>query len=571
MIAFLQIKNFALIDSLQLELGPGLTVLSGETGAGKSIILAAVGLLLGQRAAGDLIRQGENQAVVEALFQLTADDPVLAEVAAQGWAAEGEDSDLVVKRVVSAKGSNRVQVAGSLATLAQLAQVGPELVSVVGQHASQGLLRPEEHLALLDDFGDLAAQREEVAATVARVRALDADLARVRESLDQREERRARLEEVVAELEEAALDPAEEERLKKERRVLANAEQLARLSEEAHQGLYAAEGSVLETLGTVRGLVDNLARLDPDAQPWAERLTDAYYTLEDLAGELRDHAAGLVFDPGRLDWVEGRLHKLQRLTRKFGGGVPEALAALEQAREELAGLGRGEERLAELARERERVLGVALALARGLSAARRAAGDLLARGVEEEVADLGMAACRFEVRLEPPGGAALETPEGPLAARGLETAEFYIAPNPGEGFRRLGRIASGGELSRLLLALKCVAVRQHGAPTLVFDEVDAGIGGGTGSAVGRKLARLAQGAQVLCITHLPQIAAWADRHVAVAKEVREGRTVTTLTPLDGPARLGEMARMLAGPEGRDTASEHAQRLLEAAAREKAAM
>ncbi len=561
MLTYLRIQSFALIESLELELGPGLTVLTGETGAGKSIILAAVNLLLGQRAQADLIRQGEDQAVVEALFSLEPGSPAWGRLAGQGMApAEGED--LLVRRVVSREGRNRVQVGGALSTLGFLAEVGPDLIGLVGQHSQQDLLRPEEHLLLLDAFAGLDQAREEVGQAVARVRGLDRQVAGLKEGLARREERRAWLTQVIAELEAGGLDPAEEEGLKQERKLLAGAEQLGKLAEGVYQGLYAAEeGSVLETLGRVRGLMDDLAHLDERMQPLASRVEEAFYNLEDAAERARDYAAGLVFDPGRLDWVEGRLMAIQRLARKHGGDVAAALATLEDARRELAELGGGEAHLAGLERERAQALAQALIMAERLSQARRQAAPTLAEAARMELSQLGMAACQFEARLEPPVGPALETPRGPLAARGLESAEFHIAPNPGEGFRRLARIASGGELSRLLLALKGLVASRAGAPSLVFDEVDAGIGGATGSAVGKKLMALARGGQVLCITHLPQIAAWGRRHLAVRKEVRQGRTSTVLTPLDEPGRLAELTRMLSGSQGGQAALGHARELL----------
>jgi len=565
MLTYLAIKNFALIESLALEPGPGLTVLSGETGAGKSIILAAVSMLIGQRAASDLIRSGSDQAVLEAQFELeSASDPA-RRLHDQGM--EGEGGELVVRRLVNREGRNRVQVNGNLATLGLLADLGPELVSVVGQHASQALLRPEEQLWLLDAFGGLEDAASDVAGAVAKVREFDREVQRQEQALAQREERRAELEQTVADLEAASLDPEEEAELKAERQVLANSEEVASLAGQAHQGLYAADGSALETLDKLRGLVEDLARLDPRAAQAAERLNEAFFLVEDVAHQVRDYQASLSFDPHRLDWVEQRLHQIRGLTRRHGGDVAGALEVLAEARQELAGLDSGGEKLEQLRAQRQEALGQALAMARDLSATRRAAAQRLAVAAEAELAELGLAACRLSVDFEPPA-AGLETPEGPLSPRGVEVAEIMIAPNPGEGFRPLRRIASGGELSRMLLALRTLVARRHGAPTLIFDEVDAGIGGATGAAVGKKLARLATRGQVVCITHLPQIAAWADVHYAVEKQVQAGRTATRLNRLDHAGRLEELSRMLAGAGGGDTARSHASELLESASREK---
>ncbi|RJX35209.1 MAG: DNA repair protein RecN [Desulfarculus sp.] len=566
MLTYLAINNFALIQSLELEPGPGLCVLTGETGAGKSIILAAVSLLIGQRAASEQIRQGAEQAVLEAQFALEEHSDPLRRLAQEGL-PDGA-GELVVRRLVSREGRNRVQVNGALSTLGFLVELGPELVSVVGQHASQALLRPEEHLSLLDAFAGREAGAAELAAAVARVRELDHELAGLEAELAARLQRRQELQETVAQLEAANLDPAEEEALKAERQLLANAEQVAGLAEGAHQGLYAAEGSILEQLGKVRGLLEDLARLDERVRPLLAQAEEAYFNLEDAARQVRDYATGLTFEPGRQDWVEGRLVEIRRLTRRFGGDVPAALQTLAEARHELEGLETGGQRLAQMRVRRREALDGALALAQDLSAARQEAAQRLAQSAQQEVADLGLADCRFQVRFSPPGGQALDTPAGPLSARGLERAEFFMAPNPGEGFRPLARIASGGELSRLLLALRSLVARRHGAPTLIFDEVDAGIGGAVGSAVGRKLAGLAREGQVICITHLPQIAAWADQHLAVEKRIFEGRTATQLRPLDEEGRLAELSRMLAGAEEEATARQHARQLMDAARREK---
>ena len=569
MFSFLRIRDFALIQALELEPHPGFTVLSGETGAGKSIILAAVNLLLGKRAASDLIREGSEEAVVEAQFDLDEEGELARILAEAGLEEAAGDGELVIRRVVSRQGRNRVQVSGSLSTLGLLNLLGPELVSLSGQHSHQILLRGEEHLNLLDAFGDLERDRDAVTRAVAEVRGLEAAMAEAREALAQREARRDYLEFQVKELSQASLDPEEEAELKQERDLLANAEGISSAARNAHLGLYASDGSVLETLGRVKGLVEDLKEMDPRTAGLADRVSEAFYLLEDAAHELQAYESRLSFDPARLDRVESRLHQLQRITRKYGGDVAEALATLARAREELEGLERGEERLAELQARREKALEHALGLARGLSDRRRKAAGRLARAAETELNELGMAGCRFDVRFSPPGAGALETPHGPLNRRGLETAEFFIAPNPGEGLRPLVKIASGGELSRILLALKGIIARKQGAPTLIFDEVDAGLGGAAGSVVGSKLAALSKRAQVICITHLPQIACWADRHLLVGKQTSQGRTQSTLDVLEGEEVVREVARMLGGRSDSEKALSHAREMLEHSRRAKA--
>lgn len=569
MLSFLGIKDFALIESLELEPGGGLVVLSGETGAGKSIILSALGLILGQRAAADLIRTAAESAVVEAQFHL---DP-----GGEAWrilqAEELDDADapgeLVVQRVVSRGGRNRVRINGSLVTLSLLGSLGPHLVSLCGQHAHQALLRPEEHLLLLDAFAGLEERRRKLRVAVERALSLRRELERLRRELERLERRREELAFTVQELEEAELDPEEEEQLKAERRRYLNQEKIARLGDGALTALYTAEeGAALDILGRVRSFLGELAGLDPKLEGLLEQVEGAYYQLRDAADELQGYLGGLGFDPGRLDWIESRLASLQRLVRKYGGDVAAALETLERSRRELAALDQGGENLAALERDFAAALDEALELARGLGQERRRAASRLARAVEGELADLGMGSCRFQVEFTPPASAPLETPEGPLSPRGLEQAEFLIAPNPGEGFRPLARIASGGELSRILLALQVLVAGRRGSATQVYDEVDAGIGGATGAAVGRKLAQLSRRGQVICITHLPQIAAWADRHFVVRKRTSGGRTATEVQELDETGRVEELARMLAGLETGGSATEHARRMLEAARREK---
>ncbi|MGD8561044.1 MAG: DNA repair protein RecN [Desulfarculaceae bacterium] len=569
MLSFLHIQDFALIQFLELEFSPGLTVMTGETGTGKSIILAAVDLLLGQRAFSGLVRQGADSAVVEAMFNLEPESPAAAVLLEQGLEDAPAQGELAVRRVISREGRNRVQVAGALSTLSMLSRIGPSLVNICGQHAHQELMRPEAHLLLLDAFAGLEDQRQQMGQAYSRLRRLDREIKEAQKSLSQRQERREYLEHVRQELEAAGLDPEEEAGLKREAKLLANAEKVVRLAETAIQGLYdAEEGSVHEALGKVRGLLGELKELDSEAGELADKAEEAYYFVQDLTAELRQYLSSLVFDPGRLDWVESRLLEIQRLTRKYGGDVASALEALEQAQQELSQLERGEEGLGQLQDQRRQALDQALAVAKELSQARGQAAAKLQTAVESQLKELGMASCRLRVEFSQPGPGSIAAGEGHLGPLGQEQAEFFIAPNPGEGFRPLAQIASGGELSRILLALQGLVASRRGAPTQIYDEVDAGIGGATGWSVGRKLAALARQSQVVCITHLPQIAAWADSHFSVRKKTKGGRTATQVVRLDQEGSVAELARMLAGMEGGATATEHARRLLADAHKEK---
>jgi DNA repair protein RecN (Recombination protein N) len=558
-LSLLLIKNFALIQNMELEPSPGFTVLSGETGAGKSIILSALNLILGAKAGTDLIRQGEETATVEALFHLSAREAALLPETA------GPEADLLLKRVVSREGRNRVQINGGLSTLNALLASSSPLVSLCGQHGQQSLLKAEEHLSLLDAFAGQSETCRRQALAFKEISELERRIARKREELSRRQEEDERLKQAIAELEEAGLRSGEEEELKGEYSLLRNAGQRAGLSQSAYMHLYGTEkGNVLAGLKKALNALRDLAGLDGSLAPAARSAEDCYYTLEDLAYSLRDYSARAGDEPGRLERLEERMNLLQRLARRYGGSVDSALAYLEKARRELAGRRESREDLERLGAARETAVKAAAEQAEKLRAARREASERLARQVEEELEDLGMGSCRFEVRFPPPGGMTVDSPAGPLGSLGLEGAEFYMAPNPGEGFRPLAHTASGGELSRLLLALRGISARQMGSPTLIFDEVDAGIGGDMGLKVGRKLARLAVGAQVVCITHLPQIAAFADRHYRVSKLVSEGRTSSNLLRLDGEAREEELSRMLGAGE---SARRHAQDLLRLAEEE----
>jgi DNA repair protein RecN (Recombination protein N) len=559
-LSLLLIKNFALIQNMELEPSPGFTVLSGETGAGKSIILAALNLLLGAKAGTDLIRQGEETAAVEALFHLSPREADLLPEEIEPQAG------LLLKRVVNRQGRNRVQVNGSLSTLNALLACSSPLVSLCGQHEQQSLLKAEEHLSLLDAFAGQSQACRRQSLAFKEISGLEERIVRGREVLSRRQEEEERLRQVIAELEEARLRAGEEEELKNEYSLLRNAGQRADLSRNAYMYLYGAEkGNVLAGLKKALTALRELAQLDGNLALAAQSMEECYYTLEDLAYSLRDYGAQAEGGTGRLERLEERISLLQRLSRRYGGSVESALAYLEEARKELAGWGEGREELDRLGAARDRAVTAAAEQAQKLSAARREAARRLTSQVEEELKGLGMGNCRFEVRFLPPCGMTVNSPAGPLGSQGLEGAEFFIAPNPGEGFRPLARTASGGELSRLLLALRGISARQMDSPTLIFDEVDAGIGGDMGINVGRKLASLAASAQVICITHLPQIAAFADRQYRVSKQISGGRTSTSLLLLDHKAREEELSRMLGTGE---SARRHARDLLRLAGEEK---
>ena len=542
MLRFLRIRNLAVIEAVEVEFEPGFNVLTGETGAGKSILVEAVGLLLGARASADLVRTGEAQATIEAIF----DDPSTRS-ARSGEAARNDRArpgkagarELIVRREITSQGRSRSFIDGALATAAALRDLSSRLVELHGQHEHQSLLDPLAHLPLLDDYADLTAVAADVAAAWTSVRTLREQLERSR--MDARE-KAARLDLIafqLGEIEKAAPKPGEDEELASTRQVLASAERVQRLCEESYSALYDNDSAVLAGLGGVWKRVGELATIDPQFAPYVESRDGIKSQLEDLAFFLRSYADGIDASPGRLQQVEDRLALVDRLKRKYGPTLQEVIdtgAALARERELLTGAGEGADALT-------KALGAAtstyLDLARGLSRRRRAAAATFARELEALLAELAMARTRFEVRFNDG-----ELPPEGWGERGIDQAEFFISPNPGEDLRPLARIVSGGELSRVMLALKTLA--GAGARTLIFDEVDAGIGGRVADVVGSRLQALGEEFQVLCITHLPQIAARGDAQFAIEKSVRGRRTVTRVERLDDAGRVEEVARMIGG-------------------------
>jgi DNA repair protein RecN (Recombination protein N) len=547
MIRYLAIRSLAVIESVAVDFEQSFNILTGETGAGKSILVEAVGLLLGGRATQDLIRTGEDLATVEAIF-------------------ETEDgSELIVRREITSQGRSRAFINGALATAAALKDLANRLVELHGQHEHQQLLDPTQHLALLDAWAGLEAARLEVAAHFANVRTLREQLDRLR--MDDRE-RAARLDLVefqLAELKKANLQPAEDEALASERQLLRSADTIQRLCGESYADLYDSEEAALVILGRVWKRVGELASIDPRFAPYLDARDGIKAQLEDLAFSLRDFVEGIDAPPERLQKVEDRLALIERLKRKYGGALEEAIAHRDRLMAEHAALTGGQSTVAEI----EQQLGDAgrafLATARRLSARRQQAAPKFAAQVERELADLAMERTRFEVRLS------TSEAEGQWSDAGIDSGELFLSPNVGEDVRPLARIVSGGELSRVMLALKTIAAMSavESAPgagvasarTLIFDEVDAGIGGRVATVVGRKLASLGDRFQVLCITHLPQIASCGRSHFLIEKRVQGRRTVTSVKRLEGDERVAEIARMMGGAAAGAKALESARELL----------
>jgi DNA repair protein RecN (Recombination protein N) len=539
MIRYLAIRNLAVIESVAVDFEQSFNILTGETGAGKSIVVEAVGLLLGGRATQDLIRTGEDLATVEAVF-------------------ETEDgSELIVRREITSQGRSRAFVNGALATAAALKDLSNRLVELHGQHEHQQLLDPAQHLALLDAWAGLEDVREHVAAAFARVRALRLPLDRLR--MDDRE-RAARLELVefqLNELRKADLQAGEDETLAADRQVLRSADTIRRLCAESYTELYDGEHAALVALGHTWKRVGELAAIDPRFAPHLDARVGIKAQLEDLAFMLRDFAEGIDASPARLQQVEDRLALIERLKRKHGGTLEQTLAHRDRLAEELAALTGGQSTVTEVEQRLAEAGTAFLSAARALSIRRHDAAPRFARAIEAELADLAMERATFEVRLSS------SELEGQWSEAGIDAGELFLSTNVGEDVRPLAKIVSGGELSRVMLALKTLAAADAGpAKTLIFDEVDAGIGGRVATVVGKKLASLGDRFQVLCITHLPQIAAAGRSHFLIEKKVQGRRTVTSVNRLDADARIAEIARMMGGAAAGQKALESARELID---------
>lgn len=557
MLKLLRIKNIALIPQLELEFGPGLTLLTGETGAGKSILVDSLSLLLGARASSDLIRTGEVAAVVEGVFEHAGARDVLEP---HGLPVEGDE--VFVRREVHASGKGRATLNGALVPLGVLKEVSPQLGALHGQSEPQGLLDPETHLGLLDQHAGLVPAAARVAELFRSLREGEAALeASARDERDNAR-RREMLEYQAAEIEKAALQASEEDDLRLEKVRQANAGRLAALAEEAYALLYDSEDAVVARLGLVYRKLAELGALEPRFAAHLESGQTVRAQLDDLALALRDYREELApSPPGRLDEIESRLALIERLKRKYGASVAEVLEFGRRCRAELADMAAPEERARLLEARRAAAAEAFQNAAREVSGRRRAAAREMEARVQSELAALAMEKTRFRLRFDPDDAALAAQDRAAWGEHGFERAEFLLSPNPGEDLRPLARIASGGELSRILLALKSVASLDSPGKTLVFDEVDAGIGGRVAEVVGRKLKAMAARHQVLCVTHLPQIASMADQHYAVRKRIARDRTVTEVVRLDDAARIDEVARMLGGEVITDAARRHAREMV----------
>ncbi len=568
MIEELYIRNVALIDELQLEFSPGLNILTGETGAGKSVILNAVGLALGERGASGIVGPGDSSAKVQIAVVLHSEHPVWGGIK-ESELADGVNPEegLLISRQIHANGRSRCHLNGQMVNVTLLNEIGNLLVDIHGQHEHQSLFRAETHLALLDAFGGLEELKSQVGRKYTEIQALQQQLAELSRITREALREKQLLEFQIDELEEAGLQDGEEESLTAERALLSNAETLFESASHLYDQLYGgsqSDFSILDGVQKAYSTISKLCRMDVNLAELNGRLESVQYELEDIAHQIRDYRDAIEFNPHRLAEVEERLERISRLKRKYGNSIAEILAYQARAAQTLKELQLGSERIEGLREQIRNATEQAQKLAIALSEKRREIATQLESLIEGELHTLGMEKAVFQILVRP-----IESPDGPLQidgkhyelrADGMDEIEFLISPNVGSEPKPLTKIASGGEISRVMLALKTVLARIDNIPTMVYDEVDVGIGGHTADIVGQKLKELARFHQVICITHLPQIARLADRHFRVEKHVEDNRTIITAKQLNAQERVEEIARMHGG-ETTEITLAHARELL----------
>ena len=553
MLQLLSISNIALIDDLRVEFDGALNLLTGETGSGKSIIVDALGVLIGGRFTSELLKSGADRGSIEGLF-LLAPNPQLATLLENSGLHNGDE--LIIRREVTATGRNKIFINNQLATQSLLRDLRPFLVDIHGQGDQQTLFDPNSHLELLDSFAGHEALRAEVADAYEVISRLQRELASLRKDSAEKFQLVDTLQFQIAELEQAQLSIAEDERLEEERRRLSNVEKLTTLCQSSYSRIYEDDDAALARVRQTLKEVEELSEYETGFRDYLEGLESARAVLEDLSFALRDFADKLEFSPARLATIEDRLAELSRLKRKYGGSIQTALEHLAQAQDRLRQIETSDEREQQLTAELQSAQQRYLDNARRLHKQRVKAAKLLEKAIEQGIAEVAMENARFHVQVTTD-----ETDLEHSGATGIDRVEFYFSANVGEDVKPLARVASGGEASRLMLVLKTVSNASEFPRTIVFDEIDAGIGGRVSEAVGIKLKHLSKTNQVLCVTHQPQIARFADNHLVVQKGAHDGRTLISISKLDRAGRVEELARMLTGAEITDSARRHARELL----------
>jgi len=560
MLSLLKIKNIALIDELSLEFSNGLNLLTGETGSGKSIIVDSLGALTGERVSSDLVKEGESQAQIEGLFTVHADQNLRNEFDESGIEIDGaQEIDVIVRRELARSGKNRIFINNQLVTQSFLRKIGAFLVDIHGQGEQATLFNASTHLEMLDEFALTESLRDKTAEKFKKLNAVRREI----ESLQEDEAQKLQLLDIlqfqVEEIGKANLQTGEDEALEEEKRRLNNVEKLSSLSEESYLLLYENEEATITTLEKVVRRVSELAEYESSFAEYNESLATAQAVLEDLAFAVRDFSNSLEFSPERLTEIENRLAEIARLKRKYGGSIETILAHFAESSERLKNIETAELRASELDKELKAAREDYLKAARELHDKRDKSAKKLEKEIEANLKAVSLEKARFEVRLT-----ADAADDKTFTAKGFDRVEFYFSANPGESVRPIGKVASGGELSRLMLILNTTTKLSESAKTMVFDEIDTGIGGRVAEAVGLKLKELAKTQQVLCVTHQPQVASLADHHFVVRKESVKNKTEVRVRELGEAEQIEEIARMLAGEKITETARQHAREMIAAA-------
>jgi DNA repair protein RecN (Recombination protein N) len=551
----LSIKNFAIIDELQVSFGEGLNVISGETGAGKSIIIGAVSLLLGDRATTEMIRTQADTATVEAFFDIASNKPLQEKVAEMGFTAGDE---LVIRRVISHTGKNKVFINGQMATLTNLAALSELLINICGQHEHQVILNAENHINILDEFGGCLSARDAYAEIYYQYQQVRTQIEKLKNLRSSREEKTDLFKFQLKEIQDINPQPAEDTALADEKKVLVNYQKISGWANLAYDLLYGEKDSAIVKLKEVQNQVKEIKKIDANLKLADTDIESSFITLQEAALILRDYSKNLFFDSERLSAIDERLELLNRLKRKYGGSLEGVLRRKQEIEEDLKRVFSVEEELETLGREEEKIKDDLRQNALKLSQNRAQAARKLQDSVDKEIHALNMPHASFHVNFNK--CAADKTVES-FEQTGGDEIEFYLAANKGEESKPLNRIASGGELSRIILALKNVLSRTGSVASIVFDEVDNGIGGATAEIVGRKLKEVSANHQVICITHLPQIACFGDNHLYVSKKVIKGRTITSVEELDDEQKIEEISRMLGGVNVTNATREHAREMI----------
>ncbi|WP_078552937.1 DNA repair protein RecN [Bacillus alkalicellulosilyticus] len=568
MLLELSIKNFAIIEKLTIPFEKGLTVFTGETGAGKSIIIDAIGLLVGGRGSSEFVRYGTNRAEIEGLFSVNLSHPIVEKTRDLG--IDVEDDMLVLRRDITANGKSVCRINGKLVTLGILREIGQSLIDIHGQHEHQVLMQPEHHLSLLD-----AMAKEKLEQTLVEYRELYTRFNRISKKLknllenDQELAHRLDLLQYQSqEIEKANLEPGEDERLLEEKHKLVNGERLFKAIQDGYNSLYG-DGKALDWVSQAQSYVEEAADIDSSLQSIQETVANCFYLLEEAAFSLRNEAEGTEFEPGRIDIVESRLNEITQLKRKYGSTVAEILDYAVKIDEEQQALLHKDDRIQDLEAEQKEVLKDLVVEAQALSAIRKQAADKLMNAVHQELKELYMDKTKFEIawrenQSEKHQGLEINGEYFRFSDRGIDQIEFLLSTNPGEPLKPLAKVASGGEISRIMLAMKTIFSASQGVTSLIFDEVDTGVSGRVAQAIAEKILEISFNSQVFCITHLPQVAAMADHHLYISKSEENKRTYTKVEPLSDVKKVEEIARMISGVEMTELTKEHAKELLQQA-------